>query len=50
MWKAVNISLERETYVEVIEKTEAMISDLKSKGINICANITDSISAYITAR
>ncbi|CAB4481890.1 unnamed protein product [Rhizophagus irregularis] len=50
VWKAVDISLERETHVEVMEKTEAMISDLKSKGVNVCAVVTDSASAYAAAR
>ncbi|GBC05737.1 hypothetical protein RclHR1_00640025 [Rhizophagus clarus] len=50
IWKAVDISLERKTHVEVMEKTEAMISDLNSKGVNICAIVTDSASAYVAAR
>ena len=50
VWKAVDISLERETHVEVIEKTETMISDLRSNGVNVCAVITDSASAYAAAR
>ncbi len=37
-------------HVEVIEKTEAMISNLKSKGINICTIVIDSASAYAIAR
>ncbi len=31
IWKAVDISLKRKMYVEVMEKIEAMISNLKSK-------------------
>lgn len=50
VWKAVDISLDRETHVEVMEKTETMISDLKSKGVNVCAVVTDSASAYAAAR
>jgi len=50
VWKAVDISLEREMHVKVMEKTEAMISDLKSKGINICTIVIDSVSAYAAAR
>jgi len=50
VWKAVDISLERETHLEVMEKTEAMISELKSKGVNVCAVVTDSASAYAAAR
>jgi hypothetical protein len=50
IWKAVDISLERETHIEVMEKTENMISELKSKQINVCAVVTDSASAYAAAR
>lgn len=50
VWKAVDISLERETHLEVMEKTEAMISELKLKGVNVCAVVTDSASAYAAAR
>ena len=50
VWKAVDISLERETHLEVMEKTESMISELKSKGINVCAIVTDSASAYAASR
>jgi len=34
----------------VIEKIKAMISDLKLKGINVYAIITDSASVYATAK
>ena len=50
VWKAVDISSERETHVEVMEKTEAMISELKDKEINVCAVVTDSAGAYAAAR
>ena len=50
MWKAIDINLERKTHVEVIEKMEAMIFDLKSKRINIYAIVTDSVSAYAAVR
>ena len=50
IWKAVDISLERETHIEVIKKTEDIISKLKNKEINICAVITNSASAYAAAR
>ena len=50
VWKAVDISLERETHLEVMQKTEAMISELKSMEINVCAVVTDSASAYAAAR
>src|SRR5438045_8160110 len=50
VWKAVDISSERETHVEVMEKTEAMISELKDKEINVCAVVTNSAGAYAAAR
>jgi hypothetical protein len=50
VWKADDISSERETHVEVMEKTEAMIADLKLKSINVCAVVTDSAGAYAAAR
>ncbi|UZO22165.1 uncharacterized protein OCT59_014535 [Rhizophagus irregularis] len=31
VWKAADISSERETHLEVMEKTEAMIADLEKK-------------------
>ena len=48
--KAVDISLERETHIEVIKKTEDIISELKNKEINVCAVVTDSAGAYAAAR
>ena len=50
VWKANDISSERETHVEVMEKTEAMITELKTKSINVCAIVTDSAGAYAAAR
>ncbi|GBB90828.1 hypothetical protein RclHR1_17910003 [Rhizophagus clarus] len=47
VWKAVDITFERENYVEVINKTETMLTELKSKGITVCAIVTDSAPAYI---
>ncbi|GBC06609.1 hypothetical protein RclHR1_06960007 [Rhizophagus clarus] len=50
VWKAEDISSERETHVEVIEKTEAMINELKNENIKICAIVTNSASVYAAAR
>lgn len=50
IWKAVDISSERENYVAVMDKTEKMFTELKEKGINVCAIVTDSASAYAAAR
>ncbi|PKY61299.1 hypothetical protein RhiirA4_449822 [Rhizophagus irregularis] len=52
-WKAADISSERETHLEVMEKTEAMIgliADLEKKSINVCAVVTDSVGAYAASR
>jgi hypothetical protein len=50
VWKANDISSERETHLEVMEKTIAMITELKSQNINVCAVVTDSAGAYAAAR
>ena len=50
VWKAVDISSERENYTAVINKTESMLEDLKKKNITVCAIVTDSASAYAAAR
>jgi len=50
VWKAVDVSSERENYTEVIKKIETMIEDLKKKEITVCAIVTDSASAYAAAR
>ena len=50
VWKAVDISSERENYTAVIEKTEAMLTELRNKEITVCAIVTDSASAYAAAR
>ena len=48
--KANDISSERETHVEVMKKTVAMIFELKNKGINVYAVVTNSASAYVAVR
>ena len=50
VWKAVDVSSERENYTEVIKKIETMIEDLKKKEITVCAIITDNASAYAAIR
>ena len=50
VWKATDISSEREIHVEVMEKTEAMITELEGKGINVCAVVTDSAGVYAASR
>jgi hypothetical protein len=50
VWKAIDISSERENYNEVMSKTETMFTELKTKGITVCAVVTDSAAAYAAAR
>ena len=50
IWKATDISSKRETHVEVISKTEAMITELRKENVKICAVVTDSAGAYAAAR
>ena len=50
VWKAVDISIERENYTAVIDKTETMLTELRKKGVTVCAVVTDSASAYAAAR
>ena len=50
IWKVVDISLEKEIHIEVIKKTEDIISELKNKEINVCAVVTDSAGTYAAAR
>lgn len=50
VWKAEDISSERETHVEVMEKTISMLFELKTKNINVCAVVTDSAGAYAASR
>ena len=50
IWKAIDISLERETHVEVMEKTNNLLAELNDQGIKVCAIVTDSASAYAASR
>ncbi|CAB4446996.1 unnamed protein product [Rhizophagus irregularis] len=50
VWKVADISSKRETHLEVMKKTEAMIADLEKKSINVCAVVTDSADAYAASR
>jgi hypothetical protein len=50
VWKAVDISSERENHIKVMEKIESMLDDLKKKEIVVCAIVTDSAGAYAAAR
>lgn len=50
IWKAVDISSERENHIKVMEKIESMLDDLNKKKIVVCAIVTDSAGAYAAAR
>jgi len=50
IWKAVDISSERENHLKVIKKTESMLIELKTKGITVCTIITDNAGAYAAAQ
>ena len=50
MWKATDISSERETHIEVMEKTNNMLVKLNNQGIKVCAIVTDSAAAYAASR
>jgi hypothetical protein len=50
IWKAVDISSERENHEKVMEKTKSMVDELKNKEVTICAVVTDSAGAYAAAR
>ena len=50
VWKATDISMERESHVEVMEKTKTMIRDLKDMEVNVSAVVTDSAGPYAASR
>jgi len=50
VWKAVDISIEQENHINVMEKVESMLDELKKKEIIVCAVVTDSAGAYAAAR
>ncbi|CAG8810430.1 16799_t:CDS:2, partial [Cetraspora pellucida] len=49
VWKAINISSERENYQEVINKTESMLLELELIDIKVYVIVTDSAGAYVAA-
>ncbi|RHZ57353.1 hypothetical protein Glove_390g69 [Diversispora epigaea] len=48
--KATNISSERETHIEVMEKTKEMYTELNDNGVKVCAVVTDSAGLYAASR
>jgi len=50
IWKAVDVSGEQQKTADVILKTEEMITSIRELDLTILAIVTDSASAYNTAR
>ncbi|RHZ87211.1 hypothetical protein Glove_39g7 [Diversispora epigaea] len=50
VWKATNISSERENHKEVIEKIQEMFIELNNDSIKVCAVVTDSTGPYAASR
>lgn len=50
VWKATDISTERESYIEVMNKTRTMIDELKNIEVKVLAVVTDSAAPYAAAR
>ena len=50
VWKAVDVSGERATTLEIIPKIEEMISKMNELNIPLLAIVTDSAPAYNAAR
>ncbi|CAG8611559.1 3838_t:CDS:1, partial [Scutellospora calospora] len=44
--QATDISLEQESYIKVMEKTTAIINELKNMKAKVSVIITDSASSY----
>jgi hypothetical protein len=50
VWKATDISTERESHIEVMEKTKAMIDELENMEVKVSAVMTDSARPYVASR
>ena len=50
VWKVTDISTEKESHVEVMEKTKAMIDELKNMDVQVSAVVTDSAGPYAASR
>ena len=49
-WKVTDISSERESHVEVMEKTKEMINELQNIDVKVSAVVTDSAGPYAASR
>jgi hypothetical protein len=50
VWKAIDISGQRERAIDVMPHIEEMLHDLKNQSIKVAAIVSDSASAYASAR
>ncbi|CAG8604412.1 7473_t:CDS:2, partial [Ambispora gerdemannii] len=50
VWKATDISIERESHLEVMEKTKVMIDELENMKVKVSVVVTDSASPYAASR
>lgn len=50
VWKAIDISGQRERTIDIIPQIEKILSELKEKSIKIAAVVSDSAAAYASAR
>lgn len=50
VWKAVDISDQRERAIDIIPQIEKILEELKEKSIKIAAIVSDSAAAYASAR
>ncbi|CAH1759608.1 24357_t:CDS:2 [Entrophospora sp. SA101] len=48
IWKAYNVSSECETYIEVMNKTKMMLTELKDKEVNVSAESEDGAVTRLT--
>ncbi|RIB08569.1 hypothetical protein C2G38_2211342 [Gigaspora rosea] len=46
VWKVTNISLERKSYIEVMEKTKEIINELQNIDVKVSVIVTDSAEPY----
>jgi len=50
VWKATDISIERESHIKIMKKTKAMIDELKNMDVQVSAIVTDSAGPYAASR
>jgi len=50
VWKATDISIERESHIEVMEKTKIMIDELKNMEVKVFVVVTDNAGPYAASK